>query len=147
MNEEEIREIVHQAVLTFFERDIALLQSGIREEALAHRLAIIMEPHLDGWHVDAEYNKRHREGRPEDKTYRDRRGKTRTAIPDIIVHHRQTGENLLVIELKRTANRQKRDDDYDKLRALKLDPYNYRHAAFLEIGMRNGEPVYRIDFV
>lgn len=58
-----------------------------------------------------------------------------TVYPDIIVHRRGLDDNLLVIEMKKTANlqSQSRDFDLDKLRAFQRERYHYQYALYLQL--------------
>lgn len=51
-----------------------------------------------------------------------------TVYPDIIVHHRGTMENFIVIEAKKTSSGNR--DDIEKLRAYKTD-LGYHLAYFI----------------
>ena len=61
----------------------------------------------------------------------------RTVFPNIIVHRRDTQDNYLVIEAKKSTNPDDRDIDFDKLTGYKRQ-LGYRHALFLELAA-NGE--------
>ncbi len=56
----------------------------------------------------------------------------RTVSPDIIVHHRGTPDNLLVIEVKKSRNREPDNRDEQKLKAFK-EELHYRYALFLRL--------------
>jgi hypothetical protein len=134
MREDIMRAKLSAALKEFFREEHQLLESGIREEALAHQLARHIRTHFDGWHVDTEYDKLHEDGIPAPKKYISSDGTEQNAIPDIIVHRRQVMDNLLAIEIKKVENRRGRKRDYDKLRAYRLPPYSYQYAVFLELG-------------
>jgi len=56
--------------------------------------------------------------------------------PDIIIHHRGSSENLLVIELKKTTNKSEsqRKWDEEKLKYVTTKPpFNYKFGAMIEI--------------
>lgn len=81
-----------------FACDANLLRQDASEWAIAHRLAVYLEPQLSGWNIDCEYN---RKGYGLDPK---RNHDDRAIRPDIIVHHRGHGSpahNLLVVEMKK----------------------------------------------
>jgi hypothetical protein len=146
MTPEYINDRLTAAIDRFLAEGRQLLESGVREEALCHHLADELQQEFPDWDVDTEYDKLHVNGIPAAKKYISSTGKTRTAIPDIIVHHRQTAENLLVVEIKRLGKMRGREEDRDKLRAYKLPPYSYQFAVFLELGMKDGHPSASVEF-
>ncbi len=62
---------------------------------IAHKLAEYLTPRFPKWDVDCEYNRLFDEAKRLNI-----RGQVVHVIPDIIVHHRDTLDNLLVIEAK-----------------------------------------------
>jgi hypothetical protein len=54
----------------------------------------------------------------------------KTVYPDIIVHHRGTDDNFLVIEVKKTTSHVRNNFDLEKLREYKRQ-LGYSHAIFL----------------
>ena len=84
---------------------------------------------FDDWNVDCEYNRQQANTKqleflkvvrkilkdekvrlkPDDTT-------SKSVFPDIIVHRRNTDENLLVIEMKKTTNQLREDFDFEKER-------------------------------
>lgn len=63
-----------------------------------------------------------------------------TVFPDIIVHKRGTGRNLVVIEVKKSTNRESDDWDLAKLKAFKSE-LHYDVAMFFRfrIGAKDGK--------
>jgi len=60
------------------------------------------------------------------------------AVPDVIVHQRgDAGPNLLVLELKKTTNRDKGECDRLRLRAFR-DQLGYRYGALIMCETRKG---------
>ena len=63
-----------------------------------------------------------------------------TVFPDIIVHHREKRgrtANLLVVEVKKSNNREGVDQDKEKLRAFKTDTdleYQFAASVVLKVG-------------
>lgn len=144
----EIKQRIRDAVWQLQELDGPLLEIAVHERTITHRLAIYLEPHFSSWDVDVEYNRsgpgdskeipdweeidweRYAEGLTVEELTRE--VKDRTTYPDIIVHHRGTEENLVVIEVKKAG--ESWDADRLKLRVLGHQVgLNYSHAAFVEI--------------
>ena len=59
--------------------------------------------------------------------------------PDIIVHKRNSNQNLVVIEAKKSSSDVKEDWDKAKLRAFKESPYHYLAAFFILFRVRDKE--------
>ena len=132
---------IAQALDALLDRDGHLFQVDANERSLTHRFAMYLQSVLPEWHVDCEYN---RNG-PDPKRYvtlielmelqgdiADTDGKT--VFPDVIAHHRDTTENYLVMEFKKTSSRVGDLVDFQKLRAYKHDPrLRYVFAIFVEL--------------
>ena len=138
MNGEErqrISKIVEAAIDQLLERDSELLILDVNERSVTHKLAEYLQQGFPDWNVDCEYNRNHdnpktlavqAEGVSTDDT------QARTVFPDIIVHERNTGDNFLVIEVKKSTNGRRDAFDLLKLRGFK-EQLGYRHAIFLKL--------------
>jgi hypothetical protein len=115
----EVKTRLSTALKSFFQEERKLLESDVREDGLSHRLAVHIERQFKGWDVDAEYDKMHIDGVPSEKKYIGIDGKEHHAIPDIIVHRRQTMENFVAIEIKKLGRNRGRERDFAKLTAYK----------------------------
>jgi hypothetical protein len=133
----DVFELVDKKVLTtinlLFSRDIYLLKKNSSERSLSHRLAVYLEEQFHEWCVDCEYNRNLADKKIlyDLKTHSGRQG--RSVYPDIIVHHRGTNNNLLIIEIKKGLS----TDDFDlkKLQFYKSQhDLHYKYALFLGIG-------------
>src|SRR5713226_10496360 len=93
----------------FYARETHLLEKDLGERTLTHRLAVHLEKRfVGGWEVDCDYN------RLGERTLRlphgtivstdDHLGKS--IYPDIVVHQREIPNNLLAIEIRKSANHQ-----------------------------------------
>lgn len=139
----EIAAALNSALCELYSRDKALLSSDANERSITHRLATYLEYGLPGWDVDCEYNRALGHGgwkkvlsydfgqekiAPDDM-------EAKSVFPDIIAHHRDTNENLLVIEVKKANSLESDAKDLSKLRAF-TDPKNlgYQIGLFLRIG-------------
>ena len=119
-------------------RDIDLLRLDVNERAITHRLAMYLQEEFSEWDVDCEYNRDHDqvkrirfpEGgcRPDDTN-------AKTVFPDVIVHRRNTDQNLLVIEVKKDSNTEGDAYDLEKLRAFRSE-LAYCFAAFVRFRTR-----------
>jgi hypothetical protein len=95
---------VQSALDKLMQCDSSLLQIDANERSITHRLAMYLQEEFEDWDVDGEYN---RDNHPvkrlrlteEFAQTNDTDGKT--VFPDIIIHHRRTDQNLLVIEVKK----------------------------------------------
>ena len=116
--------------------DAYLLESDCNERSITHRLAIFLQQEFDGWDVDCEYNRNIdsrdliKRLRPCSEPVQVDDTHAKTVYPDIIVHHRETGDNLLVIEVKKSTNPENQERDNEKLRAFK-EQLGYCYAIFL----------------
>lgn len=135
----EVQQKVQKAIERLLVRDCYLLEMDLNERSISHKLASYLQDEFgEGWHVDCEYNRDHDIKKkliiglepvaPDDDT-------ATTVFPDIIVHHRGSADNLLVIEMKKTRNLQRRARDFDleKLRAFRQGRYRYCHTLYLQL--------------
>lgn len=156
-NQNEILEILDQALDHLVAHDIHLLEMDLSEQSIAHRLAIYLERLFPGYHVDCEYNgdvdnKRNRKRiesllsdfkeinklkakeltLPEDEII------GRNCFPDIIVHIRGRNDfNLCIIELKKSTNQTVREFDFLKLHAYTTsgdgNHLRYQLGVFIDV--------------
>jgi hypothetical protein len=135
LSTEEIEIKMDAAISRLLEEDKFLLQNDLNERTITHRLAMYLQDLFPDWNVDCEYNRHH--DKPKrlhflvGNTQRDDT-QASTVFPDIIVHHRNTDENLLVVEIKKSTNPLPMDDDLAKLIAFREELY-YRYALFIRI--------------
>jgi len=119
----ELNKVV-TALQEFYARETFLLDKDLGERTLTHRLAVHCEKQFSGWDVDCDFN------RLGERMLRlphgtivstdDHLGKS--VYPDIVVHQREIPNNLLAIEIRKSANHQPLEHDQHKLRAL-TDPH------------------------
>lgn len=118
-------------------RDAELFRKDVNERSLTHKLAEQLALEFPGWDVDCEYN---RDGDVPKRLVRylgdlSSMGDidSPTVFPDIIVHKRGTGENLLVVEVKKDSSGVDYKFDWNKLKAFKYDPdgHKYSFAVFV----------------
>ncbi len=125
---------VFQALTRFLEHDFTLLEIDANERTLTHRVAIYLQELFPEMDVDCEYN---RDGHdPKEMYLPGGEGDAydtdaQTVYPDIIVHRRETDENLLVMEFKKTSSRVDDKKDFMKLHEYKRQ-LHYQYAIFVE---------------
>ncbi|MEW6325834.1 MAG: hypothetical protein AB1515_10670 [Nitrospirota bacterium] len=139
MGDEVVAKPLSAAISELLDKDRYLLQHNLNERTISHRLASYMQSYFKGWDVDCEYNRDHDDPKkiplPRTKVNSDDVD-AKIVFPDIIVHHRGRDNNLLVIELKKSTNRESTDSDLEKLRLIKKT-LKYKHA--LSIRLQVGE--------
>ena len=135
----ELNKVV-TALQEFYARETFLLEKDLGERTLTHRLAVHVENEFPGWEVDCDYD------RLGDRTLRlphgtiistdDHLGKS--VYPDIVVHQRAIPNNLVALEVRKSANHQPVEHDQHKLRAL-TDPhlwFAYWIGVFVTLGKK-----------
>ena len=134
---EDVRHRILNAIVNLYRYDKELLEVNANERSITHKLAEHLQREFPQWNVDCEYNRLGRDVKklnlnfgsiqPDDL-------EAKTVFPDIIVHHRGTQENLLVIEVKK-ANGKTNTNDREKLLAFVQDEnFHYQFGLFLRLG-------------
>lgn len=140
-SERYVKSSLEKALFILYDRDRELFVIDINERTLSHRLALYLEDLFPGYNVDCEYNRL--DNRVKRTNYErceylrsklssadDTKG--RSVYPDIIVHRRRTGNNLMAIEIKKSSS-----DIPDECDKLKLNSYKsdlgYTYAAFVKL--------------
>lgn len=136
--------VIHALREFFGSDDVYLLQVEANERSITHRFANYIEREFPDFDVDCEFNRTGIDPKRLD-TFRKRiesdDAKGTTVFPDIIVHHRGTTANYLVIEAKTSANETPCTRpafcscDRCKLRAYKRD-LGYQHAYYVTFPVR-----------
>ncbi|SRR5258706_15458447 len=141
---------VLQALVALLAEDAYLLEVDANERSVVHRLALHLQAGFPNLHVDCEYNRDGIDPKRIQHFYLDPDSEdteAKTIFPDIIVHRRNTEDNYLVIEIKKTTNRVSRDVDRGKLRGYKGD-LGYRFALFVELSAGDGNAgVSRVEWI
>ncbi|WP_186039806.1 hypothetical protein [Burkholderia gladioli] len=136
LNRHPTGETVARALSELLVNDPDLLSIDANERSITFRFAMYLQQYFIGWTVDCEYNRDgvepkrlgHLELYPDSED-----DEAKTVFPDVIVHRRQTKENLLVLEFKKSTSRVDRQIDLRKLRGYKQQ-LGYEHALFVEVG-------------
>ena len=128
----DVAEHVRTARSRLLKEDTYLLEAGVNERSISHRLARYLEEQFPDWDVDCEQNRDGHEPKrlrldPESVRSDDTQGTT--VYPDIIVHERGTRRNLLAIEIKKSTGGSGQKD-VRKLSGLRHE-LEYRCGLFL----------------
>lgn len=155
---EKVKLEVEASIKEFAREEKELLDIDVNERSISHKLAEYLQREFPDWDVDCEYNRKMGDKKTLNVSYdkvSDQDTEAKTVFPDIIVHHRKTEENLLVIEMKKHGK--KTEKDAAKLVAFTGKEYQYGFGLLLVIGRdkallswyRHGElfkDQYSIDF-
>ena len=133
LEQNDLDEILQTALARLFEEERDILERDASERAICAALLPILRPSFPHHRVHAEYNRRGIE--PKEVRMPDADGNLTMGrvFPDLIVH--QPGhdrENLLIIEVKKTTNRDPEDADLAKLEQMRRQ-IGYRFGVFLRI--------------
>jgi len=138
---------LNRALAQLTNEDAVLFKFDASERSLCFRLAIYLDTEFRNFdfNVDCEYNRYYQDPSRRKLLYeRSLKGFAErkipladedglTVFPDIIVHRRETNQNLLVIEIKKTTSSIDKDFDLAKLRAYRNE-LGYRFAKFIRLG-------------
>ena len=146
---ELIEEAIFKSTSQLIRCDSEILINDINERSISHKLATYLEPYFLGWNIDCEYNRNHdAPKRLEIKRRNIQSDDTQatTVYPDIIIHHRGTDDNLVVIEMKKTTSNE--DDTYDigKLHAFKSQ-LGYKFAIFIKVKTQGQAEIEEIRWI
>lgn len=148
----EVKNKIIRACKILLARDAQLFVVDANERSITHRLAIYLQEEFLEYNVDCEYN-RVGENPKKIGDFKKRLDNFKkkidsddanavTVYPDIIVHHRGTRDNFIVIEVKKTSN--KDGDDLEKLKAYKSD-LGYRCAFYVKFPVGEDFEAFRND--
>jgi hypothetical protein len=141
MEREDVEERLKRALEGVVENDLHLLENDLSERCIASRLAMYLQKEFPEYAVDVEYNRDgdvpKMLGLPEECANYWQDGKA-FVVPDIIVHRRgRGGPNILVLELKKTTNRNSRGCDGLRVQAFRAQ-LGYSFGALIECETREG---------
>ncbi len=151
MTLEEVKCKLYIALNQLLENDLWLLHNNLNERTIAHKLAEYLQQIFPDHHVDCEYNRDVEQNsglkkvnilkaRYEDiKNIKVDGGSIDVSVfPDIVIHRRGSNKNnLLVIELKKSINKNIEACEFDKekLRCFtdqsKRNTLKYNYGVFL----------------
>ncbi len=123
-----------------------LLEVDASEPAISNRLGRKFELFSQGWNVDCEYNRD--QGAIKTLKYAlSENGdiEERNVMPDVIIHRRNTNDNLLAIEVKKVSNRENRFKDEAKLKAFR-EQLGYKYTLFIDLETGKNPSVANVVF-
>jgi hypothetical protein len=149
-----INQKLTEALQKVLENDRHLLEHGIHEPAISHRLAVYLEQKFSDFNIDCEYNGNVEadSGRKYIYILKDKAKELgvlkegeeeqeflyRCVFPDIIVHKRGyngSENNLLIIEVKKSSNQNNGAWDAEKLSRFTSseneNKFNYQYGVFV----------------
>lgn len=132
MNFKKVKSHVEIALNILLEQDRFLLVSNVNERTISHKLAEYLQKEFSGWNVDCEYNRKFekiKKLQPEGIESNDTDAKT--VYPDIIIHRRNTENNLLIIEIKKNASGSGEREDKEKIMCF-MSEYHYKYGLFID---------------
>ena len=137
-----VKAAIVRAVEQLLEKDADLLILDANERSLTHQLAVHLIREFEGWDVDCEYNRDHHDSKrlalSKTEGFTSNADDATTVFPDVIVHQRDTDNNLVVIEAKKTTGSKDHAWDMQKLDAFR-DQLGYAVTVFvlLETGKKS----------
>jgi hypothetical protein len=144
MTKEKINQIIEASIDMLFEKDSFLLSRDydINERTVSHKLAIYLESYFSkfGYDVDVEYNRMRGDYDPDAignlmgkrLNWEDSGEDSSFVYPDIIIHKRDSNENLLEIEIKMAWKNGKKTFDYEKIDEY-MNQLGYSFGAYIEL--------------
>ena len=145
MKKELVNTLIKKSIDDLYKYDSYILSNNynINERTVTHRLAIYLENHFSefGYHVDVEYNRMRKDYDNKDelgnlmgkKLNWDKTDEGSTFVyPDIIVHKRDTDENLIEIEVKMAWKNHKKQFDYEKINEY-IQQLGYKYGVYIEL--------------
>jgi len=117
-----IKEKTEKTVRLLLHNDLFLLKNNTDELTITHRLAMYLQKEFPNWHVDTEYNRDKDQVKKLDEE---------VVRPDINVHIRNTANNLLVIEVKKSDNLEQVERDRTRLKKFTSPSGKYRYQLGL----------------
>lgn len=139
---EEIKEKVNKAVNLLLKNDLFLLEKNVNERSISHKLAEYLQQQFQEFSVDCEYNRMKDKNMDTEfitkklnfdiESLNSDDTTAKTVYPDIIIHRRGPGNNLLVIEVKKTINKSTKNFDFEKLNAFRGKHLRYKFGLYIE---------------
>ncbi|MDA8277533.1 MAG: hypothetical protein M0Z45_04985 [Actinomycetota bacterium] len=134
----DIENRIYRAWERLLTRDSELLQFDASERSITHKLAEHLQVEFSDWDVDCEYN---RDGHDPKALALHKcphgKGDLRRDFPDIVVHKRDTGDNLVAIEAKKSTSRHNKHDSC-KLHAYR-ESLHYQYAYLVVFPISTGD--------
>jgi hypothetical protein len=144
MEEADVKERIITAYLMVIKNDSHLLEADANERSMTHKLAEYLQKVFPEYNVDCEYNRNGLDPKRINEFKKDIQSDDINAVtvyPDIIIHHRGSTDNFLVIEAKKTNNP---GNDKGKLLTYKKD-LHYQYAIFVQFPVGNHLTQYTVS--
>ncbi|MEY8869022.1 hypothetical protein AB9K24_05910 [Meridianimaribacter flavus] len=151
MEPELVHSLIQKSVNDLYKYDSYILSNhyNINERSVTHRLAIYLEKQFSdyGYHVDIEYNRMRKDYDNKDElgnlmgkklNWEDTGEGSSYVYPDIIVHKRDTDDNLIEIEVKMAWKNYKKQFDYDKINRY-MTQLGYQFGVYVELHENLGD--------
>lgn len=149
MEQYQIERRLMHVIDTLRMNDSYLLINDCSERSIVHRMAIYFEQVFPHYNIDCEYNRNLGDSKrllatfPRDIDV-DEYNYNRLVSPDIIVHKRNSNNNLLVVEVKKSrtcVQASLRNFDYEKLKILTSSDYGlgYKYGIYIEFTTGSGK--------
>ncbi|MDH8676945.1 hypothetical protein QE109_02235 [Fusibacter bizertensis] len=138
----QIKRRVEIAIEMLRVNDNYLLKNDVNERSITHKLAMYLDQTFGKeYDVDCEYNRNIDDSRNRkmiDIIISEVESTTQSVYPDIIVHKRGRNDaNLLVIEVKKSTNRDNGDFDIKKLECYtdssSSSSFTYTYGVFIKL--------------
>lgn len=148
MDKKFIENRLRNALNRLYHFDSLIISNNSNERSITHRLAVHLGTlFFEDWNVDVEYNRNLGDrkqiswlarGLDEEDVISGRK----SVYPDIIVHKRNSSENLLVVEVKKMGVSERLEQyDIEKLNGyFREETLKYEYAAFVKISDPNMRP-------
>lgn len=157
MNLEETLKNFDRALQEFIKEEKYILENNLSERCLTRKFAKCLEELFLGFDVDCEYNRKYNlvdmandikriiiseAEMMEIAKDRINKNDTYSVYPDIIIHKRESDNNHLIIEIKKSSNKNASDKKFDKKKLERFTDkvdndlkYEYKLGIYLEIGV------------
>lgn len=137
MTDADLIELLAQAVEQLLANDQRLLGLDAHEQTITHRLGLYLQRLLPSWNVDCEYNRNGQTVKrlpldPDHPLPEVRAELGEPIKPDIVVHHRELKDNLLVVEVKKLGKGHLDKDDW-KLRGMTKPGGQYEYQLGAQV--------------
>lgn len=134
---EDVEMKVKNSIEKLRENDSLLLQNEANEVSLSSTLFVYLKNEFKDWDVDCEYNRRYNGDPKMLKVSRDKKRNKSRVKPDIIVHSRQTNDNLLVVEVKK-SNNTKKELLFDEEKLIEFTSKDNKNVQYMKYGYSFG---------
>lgn len=132
---EHIKIKIINAYKSLLKNDSYLLATDVNERSITHKLAEYLQVEFSEYNVDCEYNRNGLDVKGLESLVKNIASDNTDVVsvfPDIIIHHRGSNDNFIVIEAKKSSNK---SNDNEKLVAYKRDlKYQNAYAVKFFVG-------------